>query len=61
VIFILCALCLATVSAAIYWTPVPWKDDGDCREIIWHTIRAPTNLERFTLWRSRAYLSEDVK
>jgi hypothetical protein len=38
-----------------------WKDDGDCREVVWHTLRIPTNLERFTLWRSRIYIEEDVK
>lgn len=38
-----------------------WKDDGECRGIVWHTIRNPTNLERFTLWRSKTYLAEDVQ
>jgi hypothetical protein len=38
-----------------------WKDNGDCRGLVWHTVRNPTNLERFTMWRSKSYIAEDTQ
>lgn len=58
-IFALFALWLATLAAAIHWSPLPWHDHGDCRGIVWHTVRIPSTLERFTLWQSRYYLLKE--
>ena len=54
--FILLALILAGIAAAIYWSPHPWKDDGDCMPLAWHTIRIPELEERYLMWRGKFYV-----
>jgi hypothetical protein len=36
-----------------------WRDDGDCLGLVWHTYRAPSDLERYTLWQGRYYLKKE--
>jgi hypothetical protein len=57
---LLLALCLALLGAAIYWTPLPWRDDGDVRGLVLHTLRIPSALERHAIWRDRNFLREDA-
>lgn len=58
---LLLALVAAVIGAAIYWTPVPWQDDGDCTRIVQHTVRVPAEIERHALWWSRYYLIEETQ
>jgi len=53
---ILLALVLAVIGAAIYWSPHPWKDDGDCIPLAWHTLRIPCAQERYLMWRGKFYV-----
>jgi hypothetical protein len=37
-----------------------WRDDGDVRGVVWHTVRIPSALERYTIFRDRNFLREDA-
>jgi hypothetical protein len=41
--------------------PLPWRDDGDVRGIVLHTVRVPSALERYVIWRDRNFLREDAR
>jgi hypothetical protein len=45
---------------ALSLSMVRWHDDGDCRGLVWHTVRNPSNKERYAFWRSKVYIVEDV-
>lgn len=59
--FLLMGVVLFAIGLAITEKYGPWKDDGDCRGIVCHTIRVMSNRERIALWWSKAYLIKDVK
>jgi hypothetical protein len=59
------ALCTAVVLFSLGFTllmPVAerWHDDGDCRGICWHTVRAPSLVERYDFWRLRVALVAEL-
>jgi hypothetical protein len=60
VTFFLLAVVLFVIGAAIAFTPLPWRDDGDVRGIVLHTVRIPSALERHAIWRGRNFLREDA-
>ena len=38
-----------------------WEDDGDCTGLVLHTVRAPSELERWSMWWDKYYpLAEDL-
>jgi len=32
-----------------------WKDSGDCTGLVLHTVRAPSELERWSMWWDKYY------
>lgn len=52
-------LCMTVVVYSILWAIITphwhWRDDGDCRGLVWHTVRIPGNMERSALWWGRYY------
>lgn len=53
--FLLLSVVLFVIGLAISEKYGPWKDDGDCRGIVWHTIRIPSEQERWAMWWDNYY------
>ena len=38
-----------------------WRDSGDCTGLVLHTVRAPSELERWSMWWDKYYpVAEDI-
>ncbi len=55
-IYLLLLIPLAVVFIASMQPRFQWTDDGDCRGIVYHTVRVMSPIERYSFWASRYYL-----
>jgi hypothetical protein len=54
---VLCGLILVAVLVLAMLQPdYHWRDDGNVRRICQHTIRIPSNVERYAMWQMRSAL-----